>query len=218
MAAMSTEAMIDSEGQLNRFFIIVLALLFIFAAALVVTLAWGAPDRSIERGADLADWLGRHNDGETKVIVTLAGIVVILAMLMVIILELTPSATQRMRIRNVKAGDATITTREIADRVNAEVQRIEHVAECQSIIAARGRRVEAVLELHVDAGADLTRTSEEACARVRQLVEGEIGVELATAPRARLHYRELRLHGDQPPPQAASNVPPSLARTEEDRD
>jgi len=218
MAAMSTEATIDSEGELNRFFIIVLALLFIFAAALCVTLAWSAPDRSIERVADLAGWLRRHNDGETKVIVTLAGAVVILVMLMVIILEMTPSPTQRMRIRNVRAGDATITTREIADRVTAEVQRVEHVAECESIIAARGRRVEAVLELHVDAGADLTRTSEAVCARVRQIVEGEIGVELAAAPRARLHYRELRLRGDQPPPQAASNVPPSLARTEETRD
>ncbi len=220
MAAISVEAIIDSEGELNRFIIVMLALLVIFAAALAVTLAWGAPNGSIERIADLADWLRRHNDRETKVIVTLGGAVIVLVMLMAIILELTPSPTQRMRVRNVRTGDATITTREIADRIDAEVQRVEHVAECQSIVAARGRRVEAVLDLHVDAGADLTHTAEEACARVRQLVEGQIGVELAATPRARLHYRELRLRGDEPPPQGAPSVvpQPSAAGAEEERD
>lgn len=208
----------DSEGELNRFVIIALALLVIFAAALAVTLAWSAPDRGIERIADLADWLRRHNDRETKLVVTLGGAVIVLAMLMAIILELTPSPMQRMRIRNVKTGDATITTREIADRINADVQQAEHVAECQSIVAARGRRVEVVLDLQVDAGADLTRTSEETCARVRQLVEGQIGVELAATPRARLHYRELRLRSDAPqPPGSPSAVPPPFA-AEEERD
>ena len=211
----------DSEGELNRFLIVLLALLVIFAAALAVALAWGAPDRSIERIADLAGWLRRHNDRDTKLIVTLGGVVVVLAMLMAIIAELTPSPTQRMRIRKVKTGDATITTREIADRINAEIQRVEHIAECQSIVAARGRRVEVVLDLHVDAGADLTHTGEEACARMRQLVEGQIGVELAATPRARLHYRELRLRGDAPQqqPQTSPAVPqPFAARPEEERD
>ncbi|TAK59209.1 MAG: hypothetical protein EPO22_10420 [Dehalococcoidia bacterium] len=207
----------DSEGALNRFFIVVLALFVVFAVAVVIMLAWGAPDRGIERVADLADWLSRHNDRETKVIVTLGGAVVVLAMAMAIIVELTPSPTQRMRIRNVKTGDATITTREIADRIDAEAQRVEHIAECQSIVAARGRRVEVVLDLHVDAGADLTRASNEACARVRQLVEGQIGVELATTTRARLHYRELRLRGDAP--QGSSPIPkPFAAGSEEERD
>ncbi len=210
----------DSEGELNRFFIVVLALLVIFAAAVVITLAWGAPGQSIERIADLAGWLRRHNDRETKLIVTLTGAVIVLAMLMAIIVELTPSPTQRMRVRNVKAGDATITTREIADRINAEVLQVEHIAECQSIVAARGRRVEAVLDLHVDPGADLTHAAEEACARTRQLVEGQIGIELAAPPRARLHYRELRLRSDAPQPQEAPPAVPKplAAGFEEERD
>jgi hypothetical protein len=208
----------SSEGELNRFFMVLLALLVIFAAALAIALAWGAPDRSIERIADLADWLRRHNDRETKLIVTLGGAVIVLAMLMAIIVELTPSPTQRMRIRSIRTGDATITTREIADRINAEVQAKEHIAECQSIVAARGQRIEVVLDLHVDPGADLTRASEEACATVRQFVEGQIGVELAATPRARLHYRELRLRSDAPQPQEPpSPIPPPFA-AEEDRD
>jgi len=215
MAAISRRAIIDSEGELNRFVIVLLALLVIFAAAMVVTLAWGAPDGSITRIADLADWLQRHNDGETKLIITLGGIVIVLVMLMAMIVELTPSPTQRMRVRNVKAGDATITTREIADRINAEVQGIEHVAECVAIVAARGRRVEAVLDLQVDAGADLTQLAEAACARVRQLIAGQIGVELAAPPRARLHYRELRLRGGAPGPASA---PAASVAFEEERD
>ena len=205
----------SSEGEVNRFVVALLALLVIFGVAVVITLAWGAPDGSIARIADLAGWLRRHNDRDTKVIVTLAGVVIMLAMLMAIILELTPSSTQRMRVRRVKAGEATITTREIAERIDAELLQVEHVAECQTIVAAHGRRVEAVLDLHVDAGADLTRTADDACTRVRQLVEGQIGVELAAPPRARLHYRELRLRNDAPQTESAA---PANPRPEEERD
>lgn len=205
----------SSEGEVNRFVVALLALLVIFGAAVIITLAWGAPDGTIARIADLAGWLRRHNDRDTKVIVTLASVVIVLAMLMTIIVELTPSPTQRMRVRRVKAGEATITTREIAERIDAELRQVEHIADCQAIVAAHGRQVEAVLDLHVDAGADLTRTADDACTRIRQLVEGQIGIELAAPPRARLHYRELRLRNDTPQPEGPA---PTGARLEEERD
>jgi hypothetical protein len=187
--------------QLNRFLVVLAALLVVFAALVAVMLAWGAPGGTIDRIASFAGWLRNHNDREAKIILTLASAVVVLLMLMTIIVELTPSPTQKMRVRNVKSGDAAITTKQIAERINAEVRQVEHVAECQAIVAARGKRVEVVLELHVDAGADLSRTADEACRRTQQLVEQQLAIELAQRPRARLHYRELRLRGEPQPPQ-----------------
>lgn len=187
----------DPLDGLNRFVIVVGALAAVFVALLAVLLAWGAPDASSTRVADFAGYLRRHNDGETKVIITLASAVVTLLMLTAIIVELTPSPTQRMRVRNMKSGAAAITTTQIAERINAEVLQVPHVAECAATVAARGRRVAVVLDLHVDAGAALAQTADEACRRAHMLVEERLGIQMAATPRARLHYRELRLRGER---------------------
>ena len=185
--------MSETIDAVNRFVIVVVTLLLVFAALLVILLAWGAADASVGRVQDFADWLSRHNDRETKVVTSLLAAVVALVGLSVLILELTPSPTQRLRVRNVKSADAVITTGEIAQRINAEVMRAPHIAACESVVAARGKRVEVVLDLHVDAGADLAQAADDACRRAHVLVEQQLGIPLAQKPRARLHYRELRL-------------------------
>ena len=98
-----------------------------------------------------------------------------------------------------------ITTTQIAKRINAEVAQITHIAECAAIVAARGKNVEVVLDLHVDAGANLSQTADEACRRAHVLVEQQLGIEMAAMPRARLHYRELRLRGETQPPTERSH-------------
>jgi hypothetical protein len=209
--------------QVNRFALALLALAVIFLALLVVLLAWGAPSGTIDKIADLANWLRRHNDTETKTIVTLGALVVTLVMVMVMIVELTPSPTQKMRVRKMTAGHAVITTREIASRIDADVTQAPSVTECRSTVAARGKRVDVVLDLHVEPGADLSRTADDACHRAHLLVERELGIELASRPRARLHYRELRLRGDAapaPPPTGWERPPTSQGErhSEEERD
>lgn len=186
----------DPLDKLNRFIIVGVALAGMFIALLVVLLAWGASDESITRIVDFASYLRRHNDRESKVVVSLASAVVILLMLTAMIVELTPSPRQNMRVRNMKSGAAAITTAQIAERINVEVLQVPHIAECAAMVAARGKRVEVVLDLHVDAGADLARTADEACRRSHVLVEERLGIEMAAMPRARLHYRELRLRGE----------------------
>ena len=186
----------DGLGQANRFVIVVGALIAIFIALLLVLLAWGAPADSIARVSDLAGYLRDHDNREAKTIITLGTSVIVLLMLTVIIVELTPSPTQSMRVRNMKSGAAAITTTQIAERVDAEVRQVPHVADCRSAVAARGKRVEVVLDLHVDPGADLALTADAACSRAHALIAQELGIELASRPRARLHYRELRLRGD----------------------
>jgi len=184
--------------QLNRFVIVVAAMLVMFAAAAVVLIAWAASSEGIGWVEDLGGYLRDHDTREAQVIVLLGALVLCLLMLTLIIVELTPSPTQRMRVRDVRAGEATVKTTEIAARVDDGVQEVAHVAECSSIVAARGRAVEVVLELHVDAGAELSRTADEACRRAQEIIEQEMGIPLATRPRATLRYRELRLRDEAP--------------------
>ena len=197
----------DPINQINRFVITLVAMAIAFAALAIVLLAWGAPGGTIDHIADLAGYLRRHNDRETKLIITLGAMVVVMAMLTVIVVELTPSPNRTMRVRNLTSGDAAITTTEIAQRVNADVLRVVHITECRSYVSARGRRVDVVLDLHVDAGTDLAQAADEACRRAHELIEQQLGIELASKPRARLHYGELRLGEERQP--SAPRLPPT---------
>jgi hypothetical protein len=192
----------DPLDAINRFVISTVALVAIFAALAVVLLAWGATDGTIGQVEDFAGYLRDHDERDAKIVVSLLALVTVLLMATVILIELTPSPMQRMRLRTVKAGDASLTTVQIAGRIEDEVSAIEHIASCKATVAARGNRVEIVLDLNVDAGADLARTADEACGRAHTLVEQQMGVPLAQRPRARMHYRELKLAAaphDAPP-------------------
>lgn len=182
-----------SFDQLNRSVIVVTALAVIFVALLAVLLAWAAPDETIRRIAAFSGYLSRHNDRETKAIISLTAAVIVLLMLTVIIIELTPSPVQKIRVASMKSGEAAITTSEIAARINAEVGSVPHVAECTARVAAHGKKIGVVLDLYLDAGANLAETADEACRRAHLLVERQLGIEMAAIARARLHYRELRL-------------------------
>ena len=183
----------DPLDQVNRAVISVVALLIIFACLLLVLLAWADPGGTIGRIEDFASWLNDHNDDETKIVLSLGALVVVLLMAGVMMIELTPSPTQLMRVRNVDAGGATISTADIAARVEEEVRAVPGVAQAQAVVAARGSSVEIVLDLQVRPEADLSRTADEACRRTHTLVAEGIGVPLKSLPRARLRYRELQL-------------------------
>lgn len=206
--------MTERDGQANRFFVSLLALAVMFAAVLAIILAWTAADSTISRISDFAGWLEDHNDRDGKIILTLVMVVIILVMASALVLELTASASERMRVRNVTSGDVTITTTRIAAHIDDAVREVPHVADSKTVVARKGKRIEVVLDLHVDAGADLAKTADDACRRARTLVE-KLGIELASMPRARLHYRELRLHAEGPP---SANEPWSRPPAEEQRD
>ena len=208
----------DPTDQANRFALVVVALVVIFLALLVVLLAWGAAVASIARVSDLAGYLRDHNNREAKVIATLGAGVIVLLMLTVIIVEVTPAPIAKMRVRNVRAGDATIATTEIAARVEAETRGVPHVRDCAAIVATLGRRVDLVLDLHVDEGADLAQAAEAACTRAQALIEQQMGIGLAQAPRARMHYRELRLRDEPEGAPATAWAPPPAKHEEVDEE
>lgn len=204
-----------SPGQVNRFVVALLALALIFVAALTIALAWTDSEGAIGRLGDGVGWLEDHNDSDGRLILTLACVVVILVGLTILILELTPPRVTTMPVKNVTSGTAQITTAQIAARINSAVAALPQVAECEAAVTRRGKKVEVVLDLHVEPGADLAHTADEACRHAHLLVEQELGIELASMPRARLHYRELRLGlaSETPPIPTGWERPPSEERT-----
>ena len=182
----------DRQLQRHRLTIALLAVIVILLALLGIILAWAAPEAAINRIYDGADFLADHNNRDGKIVFTLVAVVVILIMVCVLIVELVPSSNQ-LKVGGVEAGVVAITTAQIAQRIEGEVAGVEHVSAGRATVARRGQRVEVVLDLDVDAGANLSAVANEACRRAHELVERKLKIELAAKPRARIHYRELRL-------------------------
>jgi hypothetical protein len=179
--------------ETNRVFIVGVSLIWIFIVLLVVLLAWGAPDQSIERLGDLAGYLDDHNTKATQLIITFGGLILVLLAALVILFEIVPPRSSTLRVDKIGSGEGRIGSDEVAHRLEHEVRAIPQVRQVTATVAGRGEKAEVSLELHVAPESDLAQTAEEACRIARQLVEERMGVALARPPLAKLHYRELQL-------------------------
>jgi hypothetical protein len=189
----------------NRVLIAGVAFLWILVIFIIIFLAWGFPDQSIERLGDLAGYLEDHNTTGAKLIITFGGLILALLAVLVIIFEMAPPETGSLKVAKVGTGEARIGTDEISHRLEEELRALPQVNQVQVSVLARGQKAEVNLNLHVAAEADLAATTEEACRRARQLIEERMGVALTRPPQAQLHYRELRVAR----PQEASPPAPS---------
>ena len=199
----------------NRFVVILLALLVVFAAALVVLLAWAAGPESVDRLGDFVQYLDEHaEDAGSKVILSMGGLVVALLALIVVFVELAPPEAATVPVRDVQAGNAVLSTEAVARRVQEQVARVPHVTQSTATVAARGKGVEVSLELQVDPDTNLTDTSEAACQAVLEVVTSQLGVELAKLPQVKLHFAEARLAPEASPPSAGVGANPPFAEGE----
>ncbi len=197
----------------NRVLIVCGALTWIFLVMVVILLAWGAPEDSIDKILDLGNYLADHNDTPAKLIVTFGGLILIMLALIVIISEVAPSDGGTLKMERVGGATAHISTEEVALRLEEELQTFPQLRQVQASVKSKGQKAEVKLELHVGAEAELTSTAEEACRRARQLLEERMGVALAGPPEARLHYQELKVGGSRKSPQSTPSGSPSLATT-----
>lgn len=213
----------------NRLIIVLGALLLMFAVALVILFTWAAAPDSVDRLFDFVEFLDGHTEDDgSRVILTLGGLVVTLLALVVVIAELTPPQAGQVPVRDVKAGDALLSTNAIAQRLQQELSALSHITHVKPTVTARGKAVEVDLELHVDPDSNLALTSEEACRAVENLLDNQLSVEMARPPRLNLRYSELRLpeapRGTLPfeppppleePPAEAEQPPTTPAETSE---
>ncbi len=192
----------------NRILTVGVALLAIFLFFLVILLAWGAPDESIDWVFDLANYLEDHNNTEAKLIITFGGVILMLLATLLIIFEVVPSEANALSVTKAGSGDVQISTEEVVRRLEEELQLIPQISHAEATILGRGKKAEVHLNLHVTADADLAATADEANQRTRALMEDRMGLELARPPQTEIQYRELRVgQRVQAAPAAATATP-----------
>lgn len=176
--------------ETNRIAAIILSLLLMFCALIVILLAWGAPDDTITRIADLANYLNDHNTTATQLLVTFGALIFVLLAAIVIIVELTPPQTGSVKIAKVGAGEARMGTDEIARRLEEELRAVPRLRSVEATVSSRGSRADVKLDLVVDTEADVAEAASQAIQRARDIVETRMGVELDAPPRAEVHYSD----------------------------
>lgn len=184
----------------NRIVVIILCLALAAGSIAVITLAWTIPDESIDALRDAVNWLEDHNEDLEKSLLTTAGAFIALVTVVVLVLELIPHAGGEVKVIDLRVGDAVLSTAAIGQRVEEAVNQVPHVSDVRAIVKPKGKGVRLSLDLHVDPEANLATVTDEACEAAREVLTNRVHVELVEPPRARIHYRELRLRGRQPAP------------------
>src|ERR1700694_3034424 len=126
--------------ETNRIAAIVFALLLMFLALIVILLAWGSPDESIKRLADLANYLHNHNTNATKLLITFGALIFVLLGLTVIIFELMPPQTSSVKVTKAGAGEVRIASDEITRRLEDELRAVPRLRNVEARVSSRGPR------------------------------------------------------------------------------
>jgi len=182
----------------NRVVLVLLCLVLMFGAAAVTALAWGGPDESIDWLRDAATWLEERNTDGTKFIITTATVTVSMIALTVLVIELYPRSAGRVKVTDLQAGDAVLSTAAIGQRVEEAVTQLANIADVRATVKAKRKGVIVDLDLHVDPDANLASVIDGANAATRDILSEKVHVALIGPPRTRIHYRDLRLRGRPP--------------------
>jgi hypothetical protein len=175
----------------NRIFMVLLCLVLVGAAISVIVLTWTIPEDSIQWLRDSADWLDDRNQDSEKIVLTAVAAVIGFLALMIALLQLMPQSSSEVKVTDLKAGGAVLSTAAISQRVEEAVRGVPHVAEVRSNVKAKRKGVLVGLDLLVEPEANLADVTDQACQVVQDvLTNRRVHVALAEPPRVRLHYRE----------------------------
>lgn len=182
---------------LNRLLLILLLSALAAGSIAVVVLAWAWPDESIAALRDAVDWLDENNETLQRIVLTSLGLLVALIAVSTLVFELVPNDGTDVKVTDVRAGDAVLSTASIGQRIDEAVQEVAHVADSRSVVKAKRKGVTVSLDLHVEPEANLATVATEAADAVKGVLADKVHVALLEPPRIRLHYRELRLRTKQ---------------------
>jgi hypothetical protein len=193
--------------MINRIALALLCLALIGGSIAVIALAWALPQESIDWLGDAAVWLDDHNTDGTKALITLGAAILAVVALIALAVELVPRDRGEVKVTGLQVGDAVLTTAAIGQRIEEAVNEVPNVSDVRATVRTKRQGVTVALDLHVDPDANLAAVTDAACEAARDVLIEKVHVELMAPPRARLHYRELRLKGRSTP--SGGMMPPS---------
>jgi hypothetical protein len=198
-------------NEANRLIVTLLAAAVIVLMAVVIFLAWAAPDETIDRIGDFAEFLADNNTSAGQLIVTLGALAVAVLALLIIVIELAPEDDPK-ELRVEQAGATTIVPADaLRLRLEEALLGLPDVTAARSRVWSKSRGITASLELTVTQNANLSAVSQEAARVVIDTVQTDLGLPVAESPTVKFAFGGSR---SIPPIETPIREPAPLGRVE----
>ncbi|HWO93282.1 MAG TPA: alkaline shock response membrane anchor protein AmaP [Dehalococcoidia bacterium] len=175
----------------NRALITVLSVLLAVALFALVIVIWADPEGGVDRLGDLTSYLDERTDDDlARALISLGAGTVGLLLLMLVVAEVAPAGTDRIRLSQAADGVTELSATSVNRRLESNLRRLPDVDEARAHVRAHQRGVSVRLELWLNPHANLAAASDEACRLVKEDLEERVGVPLVSAPNVYLRYSE----------------------------
>ena len=173
------------SNNTNRTLMVAFAASWIVLMAVVIFLAWSASGDAIEEVADLADYLGKHNDNAGKLIVTLGALVLVVLALLA---ELAPEDEER-ELKVKQAGATTIVpAAALRQRLEESLMGLPEVSAVRARVGSSDKGISTSVALTVVPAANIASVSREATRVVVDTMQTDLGLPLAGIPSVRVAF------------------------------
>ncbi len=198
-------------NEANRLLVVLVAAAWIVLMAVIIFVAWAAPEDTIRRLGDFVEFLDDNDTNAGKLIISLAALAAAVLALLVIIVELAPEDEPK-ELRVEQGGATTIVPADaLRLRLEEALLALPDVTAARSRVGTRERGIAAGLELTVTPGANLASVTQDAVRVVIDTVQTDLGLPVSGVPTVKIAFggskAEVRRTGGPPP------VPESPALT-----
>jgi hypothetical protein len=175
-------------NETNRLIITLLAAAVIVLMAVLIFLAWAAPDDVIDSAGDFAEFLEDNNTNAGKLIVTLAALATAVLALLVIIVELAPEDEPK-DLRVEQAGATTIVPADaLRMRLEEALLSLPEVTAARSRVSSHSKGIAVALELTLTPEANVAHVTQEAARVVVDTVQTDLGLPVAGVPTVKVAF------------------------------
>ena len=190
-------------NETNRSIIVLAAALWIILMAVVIFVAWAAPEDATDRVKDFAQYLDEHRDDPSRLILTLGALLTVVLALLVIIVELAPEEVQR-ELKVEQAGATTIVPAEaLRVRLEEALVGLPQVTAAKARVFTRDNGIGSSLDLTITPDANVALVTQDAARVVVDTLQTDLGLPTAGLPTVRVIFG-----GPKPEPVASSVVQP----------
>jgi hypothetical protein len=174
---------------MNTFNRVVLVILLL-AAMVLCSFVFVVPVQALrvlaQQAGGVADFFARVRPVVRLVVGILLAVIVNLVGILLIILEVRRPAARSISVEQASGGEVTLSIASIADQVKAEVNQLPEVLQAKPKVTAKRKGVVVELDAKIAAEAGVPGKAERIVETVRRVVEEEMGLKLARAPKVNI--------------------------------